>query len=147
MGHITRHCISFTNVKCRGSDFKSILANKSSPIVPELLPKVQVDRGAIKFVLSGANIMWYADFQSHRPRAAALNLTLLNSPGLTSAGGFLPDSLGVDQPVAVFAQGKEHPCAIGLSKMSAGDMRKSNKGIGVENVHYVGDDLWCTPRL
>lgn len=25
---------------------------------PDMLPKVQVDRGAIKFVLAGANIMW-----------------------------------------------------------------------------------------
>jgi PUA domain protein len=25
---------------------------------PDLLPKVQVDKGAIKFVLAGANIMW-----------------------------------------------------------------------------------------
>lgn len=27
-----------------------------------MLPPVQVDRGAIKFVLSGANIMWYILF-------------------------------------------------------------------------------------
>lgn len=26
--------------------------------VPDLLPRVGVDRGAIKFVLAGANIMW-----------------------------------------------------------------------------------------
>jgi PUA domain protein len=25
---------------------------------PELLPRVQVDKGAIKFVLAGANVMW-----------------------------------------------------------------------------------------
>ena len=38
--------------------------------VPDMMPKLQVDRGAIKFVLSGANIM---------------------CPGLTSAGGRLDE--------------------------------------------------------
>lgn len=40
--------------------------------VPEMMPKVQVDKGAIKFVLSGADIM---------------------CPGLTSAGGHIPADL------------------------------------------------------
>lgn len=29
---------------------------------PEMLPRVRVDRGAIKFVLAGANIMWCVAF-------------------------------------------------------------------------------------
>jgi PUA domain protein len=72
---------------------------------------------------------------------------LLLSPGLTSAGGFLPASLDSEQPVAVFAQGKDHPCAVGLTKLSAEVMRSTNKGIGVENIHYLGDDLWSSPQL
>jgi len=40
-----------------------------------MLPKVQVDRGAIEFVLKGANIM---------------------CPGVTSKGGRLPDGLEKD---------------------------------------------------
>lgn len=47
----------------------------NSILDPEFMPRVQVDRGAIKYVLSGANIM---------------------IPGLTSAGGYLPDELESD---------------------------------------------------
>ncbi|PWN51390.1 hypothetical protein IE53DRAFT_314011 [Violaceomyces palustris] len=94
---------------------------------PFLLPKIQVDSGAIRFLLSGANIM---------------------SPGLTSAGGKLPDPsagetpLEVGAPVAVMAQGKEEIVAVGIMKMSSEDIRKTGKGIGVDNIHYIGDDLW-----
>lgn len=53
------YCISYTSVD------------------PELLPNVQVDSGAIKYILGGADVM---------------------CPGLTSAGGSLPD-LEVGAPV------------------------------------------------
>lgn len=42
------------------------------------MKKLQVDRGAIKFVLSGANIM---------------------CPGLTSPGGSLDEEVGAETPV------------------------------------------------
>lgn len=92
---------------------------------PFILPKVQVDTGAIKFVLQGANIM---------------------CPGMTSKGGrlevdfatgavvvsFLPplvmaflralflDCLSSFQ--VVMAEGKEQALAIGLTKMSRDEM-------------------------
>ncbi|CAH7668144.1 translation machinery-associated protein 20, partial [Phakopsora pachyrhizi] len=93
---------------------------------PTLLPQVQVDRGAIKFVLSGANIM---------------------CPGLTSPGASLPDQLATNTPVSVLAEGKQHACAIGFTQMSSIDMRKINKGIGVDNIHYLGDDLWAIESI
>ncbi|KAF4659330.1 Malignant T-cell-amplified sequence 1 [Perkinsus chesapeaki] len=68
---------------------------------PTMMPLVRVDRGAIKFVLKGANIM---------------------TPGLTSPGGALPEHLEKDQIVAVLAEGKEHICAIGKTLMSADEM-------------------------
>ncbi|KAJ1670736.1 translation machinery-associated protein 20, partial [Spiromyces aspiralis] len=65
---------------------------------PEILPAVQVDRGAIKYVLSGANIM---------------------CPGLTSPGARLPDeSIPAETIVAIFAEGKRHALAIGRLNMS-----------------------------
>jgi len=91
---------------------------------PSILPKVQVDRGAIRFLLAGANMM---------------------CPGMTSAGGWLPPDdtpYAEKTPVAVFAEGKEHPAAIGITQMSTTDMRKKNKGVGVETTTYLGDDLW-----
>lgn len=45
---------------------------------PDMMKKVQVDRGAIKFVLAGANIM---------------------CPGLTSKGGDLVDDVDAETPV------------------------------------------------
>ena len=62
---------------------------------PDILPKFRVDRGAIRFVLSGANIM---------------------APGLTSAGGEM-DDVPAESVVAIMAEGKEHALAIGISTM------------------------------
>jgi len=130
-----------TLVKCR--EHVSILALNGTPLFfqhfdgpyfptlrllhqyPELLPRVQVDKGAIKFVLAGANVM---------------------CPGLTSAGGYLPESLEAKKAVAIFAEGKELPCAIGITNMSVEEIRKVNKGHGIDSVTYLGDDLWTNAR-
>lgn len=89
---------------------------------PDAFPKVQVDRGAIKFVLSGANIM---------------------CPGLTSAGGSLPEkNMEEGSFVTVYAEGKENALAIGKLLMSVDDIKSKNKGHGIELVHYLGDGLW-----
>jgi len=87
---------------------------------PDILPKYRVDRGAIRFVLSGANIM---------------------SPGLTSAGGAM-DDVPAESVVAIMAEGKEHALAIGVTTMSTEEIRTNNKGIAVENTHYLKDGLW-----
>ncbi|GAA5993543.1 hypothetical protein JCM10908_000641 [Rhodotorula pacifica] len=96
---------------------------------PDMLPRVGVDRGAIKFVLAGANIM---------------------CPGMTSPTGYLPPTshnIPSGSPVAVHAYGKEHALAIGLLAMSTDEIRSVNKNIGVENVTFLGDDLWKVDRL
>jgi len=48
----------------------------------------------------------------------------------------------VDRIVAVMGEGKENAMAVGLMKMSSGDIRSINKGIGVETLTYLGDLLW-----
>lgn len=68
------------------------------------------------------------------------------SPGLTSKGGYLTPDLKVGQPVAIFAEGKETPCAIGVMKMTTDDIKNINKGHGIENVTYLGDDLWLNAK-
>ncbi|XP_016163287.1 malignant T-cell-amplified sequence 1 isoform X2 [Arachis ipaensis] len=93
---------------------------------PNIMKKLQVDRGAIRFVLSGANIM---------------------CPGLTSPGGALDEEVEAESPVAVMAEGKQHALAIGFTKMSAKDIKAINKGIGVDNLHYLNDGLWKMERL
>mmetsp|Transcript_7019 Transcript_7019/g.11076 ORF Transcript_7019/g.11076 Transcript_7019/m.11076 type:complete len:89 (-) Transcript_7019:793-1059(-) len=86
---------------------------------------MQCDRGAIKFVLSGANIM---------------------APGLTSAGAHMED-VPKDAVVAVMAEGKQHAMAIGKTLLSTEDIRKNNKGIAIENMHYLNDGLWKVTTL
>ncbi|KAI9141678.1 malignant T cell-amplified sequence 1-like protein [Paraphysoderma sedebokerense] len=97
---------------------------------PFMLPTLQVDRGAIKFILSGANIM---------------------CPGLTSPGARMETDITVSPAdieknggklVAVKAEGKESIVCVGLLKMGVAEIRKVNKGIAIENVHYLGDPLW-----
>uniref|UniRef100_A0A8C5XIR2 Malignant T-cell-amplified sequence n=1 Tax=Microcebus murinus TaxID=30608 RepID=A0A8C5XIR2_MICMU len=87
---------------------------------PFILPHQQVDKGAIKFALSGANIM---------------------CPGLTSPGAKL-DPAAVDTIVAAMAEGTQHALCVGVMKMSAEDIEKITKGIGIENIHYLNDGLW-----
>src|SRR3990167_3265203 len=110
-------------------DGQIICFTKGKQVIPSLwllqrypftLPKFQVDKGAIRFILAGADIM---------------------CPGLTSAGGSMVD-VESGTIVAVFAEGKEHPIGVGLTTNSTAEIRKVNKDIGVLNLHYVGDDLW-----
>lgn len=48
----------------------------------------------------------------------------------------------VGSVVAVMAEGKEHAVAIGLMKMSSEELLAKNKGVGVDNIHYLNDGLW-----
>ena len=91
-----------------------------------MMPRLRVDKGAIRFVFAGANIM---------------------CPGLTSAGATIHDECAEETPVAIYAEGKTHALAVGLTKMSTADMRSVNKGHGVETLHTLGDGLWKDARV
>lgn len=62
---------------------------------------MQVDKGAITFVLSGANIM---------------------CPGLTSKGAIMTPGLQANDVVTIVAEGKQHALAVGSLKLSVDDM-------------------------
>lgn len=71
-------------------------------------------------------------------------------PGFTSAGGRLPPpeaALPAETPVAIHAEKKEHAIGVGILKLSTEDIKKVNKGVGVEVVTYVGDDLWSLEKI
>lgn len=93
---------------------------------PDMMPKVQCDTGAIKFLMGGANCM---------------------CPGLTSKGGFIEDGIAKDEIVAVFAEGMQHAMAVGVMKMSGEQVKKVNKGIALELVHFLNDGLWHIATL
>ena len=71
-------------------------------------------------------------------------------PGMTSKGGWLPppeSPIPADRPVALYAEGKESAAGIGLTKMSSEEIRSINKGIGVELITHLGDDLWNMKKI
>ncbi|CZS97574.1 hypothetical protein WAI453_008707 [Rhynchosporium graminicola] len=111
---------------------------------PTCFPSIRIDRGAIRFVLSGATLM---------------------APGLTSTGGRLPNGddeetgaygetkgptrgwyggreLEKGEPVVICAEGKEEACAVGLLSMGTKQVKEKGKGPVVEEGHYLGDGLW-----
>lgn len=104
---------------------------------PQAFPTIRIDRGAIRFVLSGATLM---------------------APGLTSAGGRLPEpregAEGVDEegrwsrelekgePVVIMAEGKTEACAVGFLVAGTKEVKDKGKGPVVEEAHFLGDGLW-----
>ncbi|KAG0649810.1 Translation machinery-associated 20 [Hyphodiscus hymeniophilus] len=112
---------------------------------PTCFPSIRIDRGAIRFVLSGATLM---------------------APGLTSTGGRLPSGnanekgvygesakegedgwyggreLEEGEPVVICAEGKDEACAVGILSMGTKDTKEKGKGPVVEEGHYLGDGLW-----
>ncbi|CAG8424628.1 unnamed protein product [Penicillium salamii] len=91
---------------------------------PSAIPTIQIDRGAIRFVLSGATLM---------------------APGLTSPGGRLPDAdnaLEAGQIVGVKAEGKEEICLVGMLKVGTEEIKSKGKGVVMDEGHYLGDGLW-----
>ena len=92
---------------------------------PDMLPRFQVDEGAIRFVLKGSDIF---------------------CAGLTSKGGSMVD-VDEDSVVAIFAEGKQYACAIGKTAMSTQEIKKKNQGVGVYQIHYLNDGFWKLPSL
>ncbi|MCJ1308116.1 translation machinery-associated protein 20 [Agyrium rufum] len=91
---------------------------------PSCFSKVGIDRGAIRFVLSGATLM---------------------APGLTSTGGSLPDSehlIEDGEVVVVVAEGKDEACMVGQLKQGTEDIKEKKKGVVIDQGHYLGDGLW-----
>ncbi|KAH0843132.1 hypothetical protein AYO21_03423 [Fonsecaea monophora] len=91
---------------------------------PQCFKHLRIDRGAIRFVLSGATLM---------------------VPGLTSAGGWLPDKdeeVKAGEVVAITAEGKEEVCMIGILEVGTEEMKAKKKGVAMSSGHYLGDGLW-----
>ncbi|KAI0986042.1 hypothetical protein GJ496_008462 [Pomphorhynchus laevis] len=92
---------------------------------PFMLQSQQADAGAIRFLISGANVM---------------------CPGLTSQGGCLTDASS-GHYVQITAEGKEHALAIGVMRMSSDEIKSVNKGIAIEVLHYLNDGLWTLKNV
>ncbi|KAL3783683.1 hypothetical protein HJC23_000092 [Cyclotella cryptica] len=126
----------------KGGDEPIFFQHRDGPILPTLkfvhkypgleFTSVRVDKGAIPFLLGGANVM---------------------CPGLTNEGGEMPadsdEKPGLEKGdgVVIYAEGKEFPLAVGFMTMSSKDVRSKNKGTGIEVCHYLGDGLWSTDEI
>ena len=80
------------------------------------------------------------------------------APGLTSAGGRLPEErseerdgvvdgrwgreLEKGEPVVVMAEGKEEACAVGVLSVGTKELKEKKKGPAMEDGHFLGDGLW-----
>jgi len=84
------------------------------------VPRMQVDKGAIKHVMTGANIM---------------------CPGLTSKGGKM-EEIETEKMVLITAEGKINGMGVGKTKLSTSQIREVNKGVAIEMLHYLNDGLW-----
>ena len=78
---------------------------------PIMMDKMQCDKGAIKHIFSGSNVM---------------------APGLTSEGGIIHPDLDVGAPVAITAEGKEHAMGIGFLSMGSSAIGAKGKGEAIE---------------
>lgn len=93
---------------------------------PSCFKSVGIDRGAIRFVMSGATLM---------------------VPGLISKGGVLPrdgmdEEIEAGEVVVVRAEGKEEVCLVGVLEVGTKEMKEKKKGPAIERGHYLGDGLW-----
>jgi len=94
---------------------------------PGAIPqKVTVDKGAIRFVLRGAAVA---------------------CGGLKAATSILPDGLKVNDPVALYAEGKDLPLAVGIMAMSTEQIKAASKGFAIEQTHHLDDALWKHPEF
>jgi len=82
----------------------------------EMFPNVMVDVGAIKFVCKGANVM---------------------RPGVTKFSTFEKGQI-----VCVMEESQHKFLAVGKAEMSSEQIKETDKGMVIKNLHYISDDYW-----
>lgn len=81
-----------------------------------ILKQIVVDMGAVKFVVSGADIM---------------------RPGIKEFPDFDKGEI-----VSIVDINNKKPIAVGLTMFSSDDIRLMQTGKVIRNLHYVGDKIW-----
>lgn len=85
-----------------------------------LLPKIVVDKGAIRFVVNGADIM---------------------RPGIVTADEWTVDEKNY-QVVVIVDETVGKPIAVGTCELSSAELLSRDSGKLVKNLHRIGDDIW-----
>jgi PUA domain protein len=81
------------------------------------LPAVTVDMGAVPYVTNGADIMF---------------------PGIVK----VTEGLEKGDIVTIIDERHDKTLAIGELLVDGKDIKKNKKGKAIQNLHYVGDDIW-----
>ena len=81
------------------------------------LKKITVDMGAVKFVVSGADIM---------------------RPGIVD----IDEGIKKDDIISVIDMNNKKPLAIGIALNNTEDMKSAESGKSIKNIHFVGDHIW-----
>ncbi len=87
----------------------------------EVLPKITVDMGAVKFVVNGADIM---------------------RPGIVE----IEDGINENDFIVIIDVNNKKPLAVGIALFSSSDMKIQKGGRVIKNIHYVGDEIWNESR-
>ena len=85
----------------------------------DILNKVTVDMGAVRFVTSGADIM---------------------RPGIVK----IDEDIKKGDIVSIVDENNNKPLAVGEALFNAVEMKEMTSGKVIKNLHYVGDKLWKT---
>ncbi|MCK4670686.1 MAG: DUF1947 domain-containing protein [Nanoarchaeota archaeon] len=81
------------------------------------LKKIVVDMPAVPFMAKGADVM--------RPGIAEFD-----------------DDIKENEIIVIVDEKNKKPLAIGISTLSSEQLKETDKGNVVRNVHYVGDEIW-----
>ncbi len=82
-----------------------------------ILKEVVVDMGAVRFVVSGADIM---------------------RPGITEINPEIQEG----EAIVILDQNNRKPLAVGIALLDGEQMQTETKGKVIKNIHFVGDKLW-----
>lgn len=81
------------------------------------LPRVVIDKGAVPFIMNGANIM---------------------RPGVT----FFDERIQDGSIVSIYPENFDKPIAVGISTINSDEFNKIDKGAIVKNLHHLNDIFW-----
>ena len=96
---------------------RGVLPSLKFEEVIQSLPRVVVDMGAVAHIANGAQLM---------------------RPGIRSFGvDFAKGDL-----LVIVDEKYSKPIALGIADMDSVSMKSMAKGKVIENVHYVGDEVW-----
>lgn len=83
----------------------------------ELLKKITIDMGAIKFIVNGADVM---------------------RPGIVE----IKEGIVQNDIIVIVDQNNKKPLAVGIALFNSEEMKTLSTGKVIKIIHYVGDEVW-----